>query len=52
MPRSPRLEIVGLPHHVAQRGVDRQAVSCEDQRSFRAYWPPVGGTIQGERSEP
>ncbi|WP_279222718.1 transposase [Stutzerimonas kunmingensis] len=26
MPRQPRLEMTGLPHHVVQRGVDRQAV--------------------------
>lgn len=26
MPRQPRLEVVGLPHHIVQRGVDRQAV--------------------------
>lgn len=26
MPRKPRLEIVGLPHHVTQRGVDQQPV--------------------------
>lgn len=26
MPRQPRLEVTGLPHHIVQRGVDRQAV--------------------------
>ncbi|MBY4676814.1 REP-associated tyrosine transposase [Marinobacterium arenosum] len=30
MPRPPRLEIPGLPHHVVQRGVDRQAVFFDD----------------------
>lgn len=26
MPRQPRLEVVGMPHHIVQRGVDRQVV--------------------------
>lgn len=31
MPRKPRLEIVGLPHHIVQRGVDRQPVFFDHQ---------------------
>jgi len=31
MPRQPRLEVVGLPHHIVQRGVDRQAVFFDHQ---------------------
>ena len=31
MPRKPRLEVVGLPHHIVQRGVDRQAVFFDHQ---------------------
>lgn len=31
MPRRPRLEVVGLPHHIVQRGVDRQAVFFDRQ---------------------
>ncbi len=31
MPRQPRLEVVGLPHHIVQRGVDRQAVFFDRQ---------------------
>lgn len=31
MPRQPRLEITGLPHHIVQRGVDRQAVFFDRQ---------------------
>ncbi len=36
MPRQPRLEIVGLPHHIVQRGVDRQAVFF-DHRCYLEY---------------
>jgi len=36
MPRQPRLEIAGLPHHVVQRGVDRQAVFF-DHQSYLTY---------------
>ena len=36
MPRQPRLEVVGLPHHVVQRGVDRQAVFFDGQ-CYLAY---------------
>lgn len=36
LPRQPRLEIVGLPHHAVQRGVDRQAVFFEHQ-CYMAY---------------
>ncbi len=36
MPRRPRLEMTGLPHHVVQRGVDRQAVFF-DRECYLAY---------------
>ncbi len=36
MPRQPRLEVTGLPHHIVQRGVDRQAVFY-DRDCFLCY---------------
>ncbi|WP_417539511.1 transposase [Marinobacter sp.] len=42
MPRRPRLEIVGLPHHVVQRGVDRQAVFF-DRECYLAYLQILSG---------
>lgn len=36
MPRSRRLEIPGLPHHVVQRGVDKQRAFF-DRASYVAY---------------
>lgn len=36
MPRSRRLEIPGLPHHVVQRGVDKRATFL-DRQSYTAY---------------
>jgi len=36
MPRQPRLEVVGMPHHLVQRGVDRQAVFF-DRQCYLAY---------------
>lgn len=36
MPRQPRLEVVGLPHHIVQRGVDRQVVFF-DHRCYLEY---------------
>jgi len=36
MPRKPRLEVVGLPHHLVQRGVNRQTVFF-DHNSYLTY---------------